>query len=129
MTERRIRVAVIMGGRSSEHEISLASARSVVDALDPARYDTVEIEIGREGRWALPSGNGRVPAALDPGSGPRTGPGETGGRTQRRLASAGCPIRLRPKGHALGPGLRTGPGGTVALAPAQATNSTRTGCS
>ncbi|HEX6702064.1 MAG TPA: D-alanine--D-alanine ligase family protein [Gaiellaceae bacterium] len=77
MTERRIRVAVIMGGRSSEHEISLASARSVVDALDPARYETVEIEIGREGRWALPSGNGRVPAALDPGSGPRTGPGET----------------------------------------------------
>ena len=43
-----------MGGRSSEHEISLASARSVVEALDPQRYEVREIEIGRDGRWALP---------------------------------------------------------------------------
>ena len=44
-----------MGGRSSEHEISLASARSVVEALDPARYDVSEITIGRDGRWELPA--------------------------------------------------------------------------
>jgi D-alanine-D-alanine ligase len=50
----RIRVAVIMGGRSSEHEVSVASARSVVESLDPARYDVREIEIGRDGRWELP---------------------------------------------------------------------------
>jgi D-alanine-D-alanine ligase len=43
-----------MGGRSSEHEISLASARSVIEALDPQRYEVREIEIGRDGRWALP---------------------------------------------------------------------------
>ncbi len=49
-----MRVAVLAGGRSSEHEISLASARSVVDALDPARYETHVIEIGRDGAWALP---------------------------------------------------------------------------
>jgi D-alanine-D-alanine ligase len=49
----RIRVAVLMGGRSSEHEISLASARSVIDALDPARYETVTVEIDRDGRWEL----------------------------------------------------------------------------
>ena len=48
-----IRVAVLAGGRSSEHEISLASARSVVAALDPKRYEVVEIAIGREGRWEL----------------------------------------------------------------------------
>ena len=42
-----------MGGRSSEHEISLASARSVVAGLDPDRYDVREIEIGRDGRWEL----------------------------------------------------------------------------
>ena len=76
MTER-MRVAVIMGGRSSEHEISLASARSVLDALDPSRYESVVVEIGRDGRWELPSGNGRVPAALDPVTGTGTGPGET----------------------------------------------------
>ena len=47
-------MAVLAGGRSSEHDISLASARSVVDALDPARYETHVIEIGRDGAWALP---------------------------------------------------------------------------
>jgi D-alanine-D-alanine ligase len=53
----RVRVAVIAGGRSSEHEISVASARSVIDALDPDRYDVQTIEIGRDGRWELNSGD------------------------------------------------------------------------
>jgi D-alanine-D-alanine ligase len=56
---RRIRLAVLAGGRSSEHEISLASAASVVAALDPERYDVRTIEIGRDGRWALPAGDRR----------------------------------------------------------------------
>jgi D-alanine-D-alanine ligase len=50
---RRIRVAVLAGGRSSEHEISLASAQSVLEALDPERYEAVTVAIGRDGRWAL----------------------------------------------------------------------------
>ncbi|CAN5333470.1 D-alanine--D-alanine ligase [soil metagenome] len=54
----RVRVAVLSGGRSSEHEISVASARSVVAALDPERYETTAIEIGRDGRWEI-AGNGR----------------------------------------------------------------------
>ncbi len=49
----RVRVAVIAGGRSSEHAISVASARSVIEALDPERYETTVIEIGRDGRWEL----------------------------------------------------------------------------
>jgi D-alanine-D-alanine ligase len=53
---RRLRVAVLLGGRSSEHEISLASARSVLDALDPERYEPVTVEIGRDGRWELSAG-------------------------------------------------------------------------
>jgi D-alanine-D-alanine ligase len=53
----RLRVAVVMGGRSSEHEISLESARSVLEALDPARYEAVTVEIGRDGRWELGSGS------------------------------------------------------------------------
>ena len=56
---RRLRVAVVAGGRSSEHEISLASARSVLEALDPDRYDTTTIAIGRDGRWQLGPGEGR----------------------------------------------------------------------
>jgi D-alanine-D-alanine ligase len=54
---RRLRVAVLAGGRSSEHEISLASAASVAAALDPGRYEVVRLEIDRDGRWALPSGS------------------------------------------------------------------------
>ncbi len=42
-----------MGGRSSEHEISLDSARSVIEALDPERYEVVPIEIPRDGPWLL----------------------------------------------------------------------------
>jgi D-alanine-D-alanine ligase len=53
----RIRVAILTGGRSSEHDIALASARSVVESLDPERYDVVPIEIGRDGRWALEPGS------------------------------------------------------------------------
>jgi len=45
-----------MGGRSSEHDISVASARSVIAALDPARYDVVTVEIDHDGRWALGEG-------------------------------------------------------------------------
>jgi len=52
---RRLRVALLAGGRSSEHEISLASARSVLSALDPDRYEVVQVAIGRDGRWALDS--------------------------------------------------------------------------
>jgi D-alanine-D-alanine ligase len=53
---RRTRVAVLLGGRSSEHEISLESARSVLAALDPDRYETVTVEIGRDGLWELGTG-------------------------------------------------------------------------
>jgi D-alanine-D-alanine ligase len=44
-----------MGGRSSEHEISVASARSVLESLDPDRYEVRSIEIARDGRWELTS--------------------------------------------------------------------------
>jgi D-alanine-D-alanine ligase len=64
----RVRVAVLLGGRSSEHDISLASARSVLEALDPERYETVTVEIGRDGRWELGTGDagGRSPAETLP---------------------------------------------------------------
>ena len=44
---------MLRGGRSSEHEVSLDSARSVIEGLDPDRYDVVAIEIPREGPWLL----------------------------------------------------------------------------
>jgi D-alanine-D-alanine ligase len=49
--EGKLRVGVIFGGRSGEHEVSLMSARSVMSALDPEKYDIIAIGIDREGRW------------------------------------------------------------------------------
>jgi D-alanine-D-alanine ligase len=49
----RIRVAVLGGGRSSEHEVSLRSAASVVGALDPERFDVVPVQIDRGGAWQI----------------------------------------------------------------------------
>ena len=53
MPGRRIRVAVVFGGRSSEHAISCVSAGSVLRALDRRRYDVVPVGISRDGRWVL----------------------------------------------------------------------------
>ena len=50
---KKIRVGVLFGGRSSEHEISLRSALTVMSAMDPAGYEVVPIGIGRDGRWYL----------------------------------------------------------------------------
>ena len=58
----RVRVAVLAGGRSSEHAISIASARSVVDALDPTRYETTVVEIGHDGRWEIAGGRESLPS-------------------------------------------------------------------
>ena len=58
----RTRVAVLAGGRSSEHEISLASARSVLESLNPERYDVVTVAIGRDGRWEIGPGNPHGPS-------------------------------------------------------------------
>jgi D-alanine-D-alanine ligase len=48
---RKIRVGIIFGGRSGEHEVSLASARSVMGAMDKEKYEIVPIGITKEGRW------------------------------------------------------------------------------
>src|SRR5580693_10067164 len=48
---KRIRVGVLFGGRSGEHEVSLISAASVIQALDPEKYEAAPIGITKEGRW------------------------------------------------------------------------------
>ncbi len=74
-----VRVAVLMGGRSSEHEVSLASARSVVEALDPERYEVREVEIARDGRWQL-------------------GPARRGDRELERRDGGGTPLPVPTNG-------------------------------
>ena len=72
----RLRVGVLFGGRSGEHEVSLASARSVLNALDRSRYEVVPIGITPEGEWLLVDG----PDRLAEGKGTRIGfvPGLSG---------------------------------------------------
>jgi len=50
---KKIRVGIVFGGRSAEHEVSLQSAKNVLEALDRAKYEPVLIGIDREGRWRL----------------------------------------------------------------------------
>ncbi len=52
---RKLRLGLLFGGRSGEHEVSLTSAASVLQALDPAKYEVVPIGITREGRWLVGS--------------------------------------------------------------------------
>lgn len=67
-TGRRIRVAVVFGGRSSEHAISCVTAGSVLQAIDREKYDVIPIGIATDGRWVL--------EADDPSRHRITGPGQ-----------------------------------------------------
>ena len=73
----KIRVAVVFGGRSSEHAISCVTAGSVMKVLDPARYEVVPVGISTDGRWVLAEGleeqlsitDGALPPRIDETSG------------------------------------------------------------
>jgi D-alanine-D-alanine ligase len=67
MGQRKIRVAVVFGGRSTEHAISCASAGLVLAAIDRDRYEVLPIGITTDGRWVLTSGD---PARLALSGGP-----------------------------------------------------------
>ena len=51
MADRRVRVGIVFGGQSGEHEVSLAGAASVLSAIDRSRFDVVPIGIAKDGRW------------------------------------------------------------------------------
>jgi D-alanine-D-alanine ligase len=78
---RRLRVAVIFGGRSVEHDVSLVSARAIMSALDPARYEVVPIAVSRRGTFDG-SGSGALlrenPAIAELFRLTRGGPGRSG---------------------------------------------------
>jgi D-alanine-D-alanine ligase len=96
-TERkRLRVGVLFGGRSGEHEVSLASAASVIRALDPEKYEAVPIGISKDGRWLVGAGaqkllpevlrNGqRVVLPADPTAGALMPLGDSHGQSATRV--------------------------------------------
>ncbi|MCK9550781.1 D-alanine--D-alanine ligase family protein [Aquamicrobium sp.] len=55
MASSKLRIAVLFGGRSAEHDVSVLSATNVMRALDPDRYDAVPVFVTREGQWWLSS--------------------------------------------------------------------------
>ena len=57
---KKLRVGVIFGGRSGEHEVSVRSARAVIDAMDTRKYDVVPIAITKEGKWLSPAEASRL---------------------------------------------------------------------
>ncbi|AWS46374.1 D-alanine--D-alanine ligase family protein [Streptosporangium sp. 'caverna'] len=74
--EPRPRVAVVFGGRNSEHAVSILGAGSVLEAIDRSKYEVVPVGIARDGRWVLASGDqryeidgGELPAVDAQGSG------------------------------------------------------------
>jgi D-alanine-D-alanine ligase len=62
---KKLRVGIIYGGRSGEHEVSLASAAAVFQNLDPARYEALPIRIEKDGRWVLPPQTPTLVSAAD----------------------------------------------------------------
>ena len=137
---RKIRVGLVFGGRSCEHEVSLSSARSVFQAIDRTRYDLTLIHIAKDGEWRLParSSDARLAGAAtgDPASGEGgapppilTGRGADdalpilvgypdGGRLLARSADAANPLEPAAPG-AGGADTGSGTGGSEdALAPA-----------
>ena len=63
---RRIRVGLIFGGKSAEHEVSLQSARNILQALDPQRFEPVLIGIDKQGQWHLSAQESFLLDADDP---------------------------------------------------------------
>ncbi|MBS0394581.1 MAG: D-alanine--D-alanine ligase [Proteobacteria bacterium] len=66
MAKDRMRVAIVFGGRSAEHEISILSARNVLAALDRTRFEPLLVGIDREGRWLLQDEARLLASAGDP---------------------------------------------------------------
>jgi len=85
----RTRVAVVFGGRSTEHGISCVSAGTILAALDPAEFEVVPVGITREGRWVLVDGES-VRLAIE------------GGQLPEITDSAGVPVLLAPDPTARG---------------------------
>ncbi len=101
---KKLRVGVLFGGRSGEHEVSLLSAASVLRSIDREKFEVVPIGITKEGRWLaagdahdlLEGNSGEVAQQLRAGD-PETTPGA-------RLLQEGIPTLMTPE-----------PGGTYAL--------------
>jgi D-alanine-D-alanine ligase len=86
---KKLRIGVIFGGRSGEHEVSVRSARAVIDAIDTTKYEVVPIAITKEGNWLAPASA----AELLPKSSQRLLPARTLRGKKEDVMIAGDPSR------------------------------------
>jgi D-alanine--D-alanine ligase len=97
--DRRLRIMLLFGGQSAEHDVSRVSAVAVARALDPDRYDVVPVAISREGRWLLAARaaleTGQWPAAFDVDGAPVR-------IAERRSGLGSSVVRLESGGTLLG---------------------------
>ena len=99
---KKLRVGIVFGGKSGEHEVSLLSAASILKAIDRRKFDVVPIGITKEGRWLtagdadnLLLGNGHAVSELRAGDPPAT--------TSAKVLNQGIPTLLAPEPVALAP--------------------------
>lgn len=85
----KLRVGVVFGGRSGEHEVSVRSARSVIEAIDKSRFDVVPIGITKDGKWLAPAESAR----MLPVEASQLLPKETRAETSESVAIIGDPSR------------------------------------
>src|SRR5215831_12780467 len=108
---RKLRVGVVFGGRSGEHEVSLAGAASVLAAIDRSRFDVVPIGIAKNGRWLV--GGDPLRALGDEAARLALGPHAAEAATKRELVEratsvdAGTGLAKMESSEGLPPGLRT----------------------
>src|ERR1700752_1472672 len=114
MASRKLRVAILFGGRSAEHDVSRASAANVLRSLDQDRYEAVLIGITREGRWIdADAGNGAGTGTAElvvPQDGPQIALLPGGGGRALLTDGTGSNARLLPAFDAVFPVLH-GPHG------------------
>jgi len=85
----KLRIGIVFGGRSGEHEVSIRSARSVIEAIDKSRYEVVPIAITKEGNWLAPA----AAAELLPASAQRLLAKQNLGNSKQDVAIIGDPSR------------------------------------
>jgi len=108
---KKLRVGIVFGGRSGEHEVSLASAASVMAAIDRSRFDVLPIGVAKDGRWLV--GGDPLRALGDEAARLALGPHAAEAATKRELVQratsvdAGTGLARMESSEGLPPGLRT----------------------
>jgi D-alanine-D-alanine ligase len=102
--EKKLRVGVLFGGRSSEHEVSLLSAASVLKSIDREKFDVVPIGITKEGRWLAAADASHLLEGGEEGAAAELRAGDPKSTVGAKLLQEGIPTLLAPE-----------PGGSTAL--------------